>query len=68
MPLEPAGYRGQLESVIKAFPCGECLNVREVATYCGITEKTAAKRFVFVGKGKGKYITRSELARQLIQP
>lgn len=66
MPLELDGYRTQLESILQAFPRGECLNVRDVATYCGISDKTAAKRFIFIGQGKSKYITRSELARQMV--
>lgn len=66
MPREPEGYRDQLESLIRAFPDRECLRICDVASYCGITPKTAAKRYPFIGHGPGRYITRSRLARLLV--
>lgn len=68
MPREREEFRDQLESIISAYPDKECLSIRDVAKYCGITEKTAAKRFPFVGSGVGKHITRTVLARRLIMP
>lgn len=66
MAREKPAFRDQLESIIAAYPDHECLNVREVARYCGIAEKTAAKRFAFVGHGLGRFITRTSLARALV--
>lgn len=66
MPKELPGYRDQLESVIAAYPEKECLTVRETAKFTGFTEKTAAKKFPFVGHGLGRYITRTSLARALV--
>lgn len=66
MPRELPGYRDQLESVLAAFPDRECLNVQDVATYTGIGRKTAARIFPFVGHGVGRYITRTSLARALV--
>lgn len=66
MPRELPGYRDQLESVIAAFPDKECLNVLEVSAYTGIGRKTAARIFPFVGHGVGRYITRTALARALV--
>lgn len=66
MPREREEFRDQLESIISAYPNKECLSIRDVARYCGITEKTASKRFPFVGHGQGKHITRTILARRLI--
>lgn len=66
MAKELPGYRDQLESVIAAFPDKECLNVLEVAGYTGINRKTAARIFPFVGRGLGRYITRTSLARTLV--
>lgn len=64
--MELDGYRDQLESVIAAFPDKECLNVTEVAQYTGISRKVVAKRFPFVGENLGRYITRTSLARALV--
>ena len=66
MARELPGYRDQLESVIAAFPDKECLTVRDTARYTGFTEKTAATKFPFVGHGLGRYITRTSLARTLV--
>lgn len=66
MPKELPGYRDQLESIIAAFPDKECLNVLEVSSYTGISRKTAARIFPFVGTGLGRYITRTSLARTLV--
>ncbi len=66
MPRELPGYRDQLESVLAAFPDRECLNVQDVAAYTGIGRKTAARIFPFVGHGVGRYITRTSLARALV--
>ena len=66
MPMELPGYRDQLESIIAAFPGKECLNVTEVARYTGMGRKAVAKRFPFVGKNLGRYITRTSLARALV--
>lgn len=66
MARELEGYRDQLESVIAAFPDKECLNVIEVARYTGISRKVVAKKFPFVGKNLGRYITRTSLARTLV--
>ena len=66
MAKELPGYRDQLESVIAAFPDKECLNVLEVAGYTGISRKTVARIFPFVGHGLGRCITRTSLARTLV--
>lgn len=66
MARELEGYRDQLESVIAAFPDKKCLNVIEVARYTGISRKVVAKKFPFVGKNLGRYITRTSLARTLV--
>lgn len=66
MARELPGYRDQLESVIAAFPDKECLNVLEVSQYTGIGRKTAARVFPFVGHGLGRFITRTALARALV--
>jgi len=66
MPRELPGYREQLESIIDAFPDRECLNVLQVSSYTGIGRKTAARIFPFVGEGLGRYITRTSLARALV--
>ena len=66
MAKELPGYRDQLESVLAAFPDRECLNVQDVAAYTGIGRKTAARIFPFVGHGVGRYITRTSLARALV--
>lgn len=66
MPRELPGYREQLESIIAAFPDRECLNVLQVSSYTGIGRKTAARIFPFVGDGLGRYITRTSLARALV--
>ena len=66
MARELPGYRDQLESIIAAFPGKECLTVRDAANYTGFTEKTTAKQFPFVGNGLGRYITRTSLARALV--
>lgn len=66
LPRELEGFRDQLESIISTYPDRECLGVRQVAKYCGCTEKTAAGRFPFIGKGRGRYITRTSLARVLV--
>ena len=66
MSKELPGYRDQLESVIAAFPDKERLNVLEVSAYTGIGRKTAARIFPFVGHGLGRYITRTSLARALV--
>lgn len=66
MPREKPAYRDQLESIITAYPGKECLKVRDVAHFTGFTEKTAAKKFPFVGQGNGRYITRTSLARELV--
>lgn len=66
MARELPAYRDQLESVIAAFPDKECLNVLEVSQYTGIGRKTAARVFPFVGHGLGRFITRTALARALV--
>lgn len=66
MPKEHPAYRDQLESIITHFPQKECLTVCEVAEYCGYSEKTVAKRFPFIGHGRSRYITRTVLARELV--
>lgn len=66
MARELPGYRDQLESVIAAFPDKECLNVLEVSQYTGISRKTTARVFPFVGHGLGRFITRTALARALV--
>lgn len=66
MPREKDGFRDQLESIIKAFPDRECLTVTDVSQYTGLSRCTVAKRFPFVGNGKGKSITRTMLAKSLV--
>lgn len=66
MSREKPAYRDQPESIVSAYPHKECLCVRDVAHYCGKTEKTVAKHFPFVGKGLGRFITRTSLARELV--
>ena len=38
----------------------------QVSSYTGIGRKTAARIFPFVGEGLGRYITRTSLARALV--
>lgn len=66
MPRELEGFRDQLESIIAAHPQGEQMTVQEVARYCGKDERTVRKQFNFVGHGKGRFITRTSLARALV--
>ena len=65
MPREKDGFRDQLESIRAAYPQKECLTVCEVAQYTGIDRRRVPDKFTFIGKGKGSYITRTQLARQL---
>ena len=66
MPRERKGFRDQLESIIAAHPQGEQMSVKEVAKYCGRDERTVAKQFSFVGKGRMAFITRTPLAREMV--
>nr|WP_302435933.1 hypothetical protein [Ruthenibacterium lactatiformans] len=42
------------------------MSVKEVAKYCGRDERTVAKQFPFVGKGRMAFITRTTLAREMV--
>ena len=66
MPRERKGFRDQLENIIAAHPQGEQMSVKEVAKYCGRDERTVAKQFPFVGKGRMAFITRTTLAREMV--
>ena len=66
MPRERKGFRDQLENIIAAHPQGEQMSVIEVAKYCGRDERTVAKQFPFVGKGRMAFITRTTLAREMV--
>lgn len=66
MPREKDGFREQLESIIAFYPNGECMNVSDVARYTGWNRGTVAKKYPFVGDAKGKYITRTQLAREMV--
>ena len=67
MPREREGFRDQLESIIAAHPQGEKMAPGEVAEYLGSTRQWVTRNFPFLGKGRGKYITRTTLARELVK-
>lgn len=67
MAREKEGFRDQLESIIAFHPKGELMTILDVAAYTGLNKKTAARRFVYnVGPEGAPYITRTQLARQLV--
>lgn len=53
----------------EAFPCKELLTVRDVATFCKISEEKAKSRFPFtIEKGKGRntyFISKGKFASAL---
>ncbi|MEF9976664.1 MAG: hypothetical protein RR754_07860 [Oscillospiraceae bacterium] len=66
MPREKEGFRDQLETIIAAFPNKECLTITDVAEFTGIYRGRIPRTFTFNGGGgKGCYITRTQLARQM---
>ena len=45
--VEAEVYQRNLERLTRAFPDKELLNQKDVATFCGISEKTVGKQFPF---------------------
>lgn len=68
MARETEGFRVQLDLICAAFP-NDCLTVEQAAAFTGLSKNRVCEdpafRPFWVGKGKGKYITRTNLARAL---
>ena len=68
MAREKEGYRDQLEMIRDAFPDRDLLSPCDVAAFCGCSLSTVHRRFKtanWLGNGRGRRITRAELARNL---
>ena len=68
MAREKEGFRVQLEMVRQAFPDRDLLSPSDVAAFCGCSLSTVYRRFGecnWHGNGRGKKMTRAELARSL---
>lgn len=61
MALEKPSYRDNLERIKEVYPNKEMLNVKNVATFCGLNRKTVLELFGF---NKG-YISVAKLAREM---
>lgn len=63
MPREKAGYRDALERLNELFPDRELLTCKDLMAYTGLSRNTVRAHFKFpIG---GKYIAKTELARQV---
>ena len=62
MALEKPSYRDNLERIKEVYPNKEMLNVKNVATFCGLNRKTAERLFGF---SKDGYISVAKLAREM---
>lgn len=68
MARETEGFRAQLELICSTYK-NDCLSVEQAAEFTGLSRERVCRdepfRCFWVGKGKGKYITRTNLARAL---
>ena len=61
MPREKELFRDNLQRLEEKFPEKELFNVKEVANYCGIDQRTAKNLFTF----KNNFISKIKLASEL---